>query len=249
VTPRQFDSVQAARSAEAVQKLFRGSFSKWDALGCVRRVRPPLPGEKIPHLVRPRPSRLEVGPWPHDVWRRVEQLVQEGRVAATSFTTVRDLHTADVSLVEIEAAGYVHQLCMSSRETWGVRMAQYTGPAGYWSMLLWRLRAAGTLTVHRGVVCAIDRSLGLTAPALSPIACPDERTFFRLARTRYREPHDRLDRGKDNVNDWARGLLPEWYPPGVKVYADPSTDPALFSNVKDVDPRFVGKDADRWLRT
>jgi hypothetical protein len=131
-------------------------------------------------------------------------------------------------------------------------MAQYTGPEGYWRMLLWRLKHAGTLTLSRGMVQAIDRSIGLPAPTLTPVPCGDEATFFRLARTRYREPHTRLDRGigkSDNVNDWARGMLPEWYPPGVKVYADPSTAPALFSNAKDVDSRYVGKDRDRWLRT
>lgn len=240
----QFNALTAIRAAERARHLFRGSFSRWDSLGCVRRLSIPTPDEVLVHLVRPRPAGAD-SRFPHLVWQKASALFIEGLIFARDMQVLGDLVDADVSSIEFDAGGFRHRLCLGSAETWGVRMAQYTGPALFFEKLLYRLRHAGALTLHRGLVCSIDRSLGNGRESLQPIECRDERTFFRLARTRWKEPHERS--AGQARRDWARGMEPEWYPPGVKVYADPSTNPELFNNSRDVDPRFVGKDVEAWL--
>ena len=93
-------------------------------------------------------------------------------------------------------------------------------------MLLWRLRQADALLLRHGVICAIDRS-GV-AEQLNPIAGVDEKQFFRMARTPWRSPDQRFTR--PSQADWPAGMLPEWYPPGVKIFtsaaAPDSTRPA-----------------------
>ena len=113
-------------------------------------------------------------------------------------------------------------------------------------MLIWRLEHAGTLKLHMGLPCVVDRS-GVSEQLL-PMPCPDETDFFRLARTEFKAPRYRFERPAEHDDDrgnWPRGMLPEWYPPGVRVYAPPR-QPGLFDTGWNVPRKFKGKDPDKW---
>lgn len=103
--------------------------------------------------------------------------------------------------------GQLCQLYFADLDNWGLRFAELTGPAGYWSMLAHRLCAAATLRLHDGRACWIERRGDRCE--LHAIACPSERDFFRLCRTPYVAPHLRFETGK---RPWRKGMGPEWYP-------------------------------------
>lgn len=241
--PRGAVSWQATEAAgKRFAALFQGSALSWQLVGHVRR-RKDGPMHLL-HLVVPRAADDQG--YANAVWGRAVELLVKQTVRLWPYAGGPRGPEWESTLAGFELGGWHHEISLCHPDHYGPRLAELTGPPGYWRMLLFRLRLAGTLQMHRGAVCAIDRSG--PSERLAPIPCPLEETFFKLARTRYQHRFERpADAGGDNTNDWKRGVLGEWYPPGVLPYADPARHPELFDASRIVPPRYVGRERERWL--
>lgn len=241
----QLVSWQAAEAAaKRFQALFQGTARSWQVAGHVRRRKDgPM---QVLHMAVPGPvAHPDLNP----VWARALELLVTHRLALHAYPGGLRGPEPDSTLAGFDLCGWRHEISLGRPGHEGPRLAELTGPPGYWRMLLHRLRLAGTLRVHQGAVCAINRSLSgpaCGAENLVEIPCPDEATFFKLARTRWRDPAHRFERPVDNTRDWNRGVLPEWYPPGVLPYADPLRSPELFDASRIADPKYVGQERERW---
>lgn len=246
----QVVSWQAAEAAgERFRELFAGTALAWQIAGHVRRqVEGPM---YVVHLAVPKE---DPGGYANAVWGRAVDLLCRRELLlhryAGGFERGPERESAAAGF---ERDGWLHEVVVCHPDAYGPRLAELTGPAGYWRMLLHRLTLAGALRLHQGRVCLIDRSLApresrgtrkrgnrrrpspdqllACSPALIPIPCPLESTFFRVARTRLRDPRHRFERPasvSSGTGDWERGVLAEWYPPGFTPYADPRRHPELF---------------------
>lgn len=230
------------RLGAVFRRHFLGTYSRWDICGAARRQKP---GEELKHVVIPLAGD---GAFDNGVWQRAAELAALQTLRPWPHPRGNILWVEpDATLIAAELGGSRHEICLATAENWGARIAQHTGPEGYWQMLLWRLREAGTLDLRNGMVCAIDR-INPAVRGETMIPCGEERKFFRLARTAWKSPRGRFERpGADATNDWTRGMLPEWVPPGLAVYADPSRSPQLFDGSKPVPRRYAGKDGLPWI--
>jgi hypothetical protein len=222
-SPRVLMSWQACeRAAKAVQALFEGTYSRWEVAGDVRRqqdAREPGP-VIVKHVLISKPSPPQN---PIPTWEKARQLIDRGDVSLCVYAGgATRAPEFDARMVALQVGPIVHELYLADARSWVTRLVQHTGPAGYWRMLLWRLQAAGALKLMSGAVCVVNR--GVEPIQYEPLAVGDERDFFRLARTAYKHPRYRFARPAgeaDDTENWPRGMEPEWYPPGCKVYVDP----------------------------
>ena len=200
-------------AARRLQGLFSTCYVRWEPAGSLRRR---LEGDVVKHVVVPKPSRNQVAE--QAIWERLSSLLAAGTLSMIDGTQPDPDHR----MAAVSFNGVRHEIYLAQLENFGPRLVMHTGPEGYWRMLMWRLEFAGALCLYRGCVCVIDRS---TEPVrYEVVPCGDERLFFHLARTRYRPPNERFSRPpgeKDDRENWPRGMLPEWYPAGTKVYVDP----------------------------
>lgn len=228
----------------AFQRLFQGTYARWEIAGAVRRQKAGENDEDLRHVVIPLAGD---GVFDNAVWQRAAELATGKKLKPWPYPH-GSIHWVEpgATLIAAERGGRRHEICLATEENWGARLAQHTGPRGFWEMLLWRLRHAGTLYLRHGMVYAANRSI--PAAADTAIPCRDERDFFRLARTAWKSPRGRYERhADDHPRDWTRGMLPEWVPPGLAVYADPSRSPQLFDGSKPVPRRYAGKDGLPWI--
>lgn len=217
----------AQREAAEFQQRLRGAYARFETAGTLRRWQEGPP--ELVHVVIPAaPPLAQAGETAHDnaMWERLSALLHKGTLVTPPGAP---------QLPEGEARVFVamhglwrHTIVLATVENWGMRLAEQTGPTGYWRMLLNRLKEAGALTIHNGHVVAIDRS---AEPAVHEvIPCRQEEDFFRLARTPFKSPRFRFAR-PDGLPEghWRRGMLPEHYPPGLRIYVDPR-QPGMFDN-------------------
>lgn len=210
--------------AERFILLLRGTHDRIETCGCVRRG---SMGTGCAYVVVPRPD--PTGNGPHLVYNRLLELQAKGKLQPWQTPAGYQWFDPDCVLLMVNVGGVCHEITIATGDNWGYRVAEATGPGGYFRMLRHRLMLAGALKLHGGHVCLVKRHPG--GQELVPIPVYEERDFFRLARTSYRSPQYRFERhSSDNRADWSRGVQPEWYPPGVIPYADPHGQPALFES-------------------
>jgi hypothetical protein len=205
--------------AEHLRELCAGTYDHWEVVGTVRREKP---GHDVEHLVRPLwgPARADDGG--NLVWRRLLELSTEGGCCPCDGG--RFWPAAESQVVELQAGAHKHTLYCGTLTNWGMLLARRTGPIEFWSMLERRLQAEGTLKIHGGNVCCYT-----AVHQWVPIECPDEREFFRLARTVWREPNARRPWA---AAMWELGMTPPYYPEFITPVVDPTTAPHLFTHSK-----------------
>ncbi len=217
-------------------QLFAGTHLKgrFETCGWLRRKRASGPRELV-HVVIAR--RGDAGPAGNLVWRRAARLVEQGVISLVGGQQIDPEHV----LLDLTYQGVRHRLVRSYAEGWGADLVQYTGPLSYWRMCLWRLQAAGTVRLRHSMPALIDRS----GPYEKLIAypCPDEQTFVRWCRTRYKLPWERWEQEQ---RWWMMGMLSEWYPPGARPSVDPFSRPDLFPAGVGADPRYRPRDRRLW---
>jgi hypothetical protein len=220
------------RAGRAVQALFDGTYSRWEIAGEVRReqdAREPGP-VIVKHVLMSKPASPQS---PVPVWERARQLIDRGSTGLCVYAGGATFPPeADSKRVALTVGNIVHELCLADAASWVPRLVQQTGPDGYWRMLLWRLQHSGALKLKSGAVCVVNR--GVEPARYEPLAVDDERDFFRLARTEFKSPRYRFARPaaqQDDTENWPRGMLAEWFPPGCRVYVDP-TQWHLWDNTK-----------------
>jgi hypothetical protein len=216
----------ALQHAATFRQLFNRGFTRWETCGHVRRE---LDGPReLVHVAITKSPINPVGPFDNRLWEMAEDLIGRRQLQQHVHGDGLALRPdAESRVIEVVHRDWIHRVLLVTSDNWGPRVAEHTGPAGYWRMLSWRLHRAGALKLNRGMVCVVDRSG--PSEKLQPIPCRDEHDFFRLCRTTYKSPRFRFERpeGADNERDWPRGMLEEWYPPGFRIYADPQ-QPGLF---------------------
>jgi hypothetical protein len=217
--------------------LFDGTADAWEFTGCVRRW---SAGDEIVHLVRPKRTLMD---GTNLVWKRGAELSLDGRVGPWREIEQHknDGHWLDDDAAYVEFRHdkhpFKHTIVLATHANWGMMLARTTGPKSYWQMLSERLHHAGVLKIHRLHVCWMDRSTPTPKPV--QLEVPDEKEFFAMARTTWKEPGRRFERL--SYNQWAAGMLKEYYPPGMTAFASPAAEPSLFPNDKPawsaLDPR------------
>ena len=228
-------------AAERLRLLFDGTHDAWEFVGAIRRRQH---GHDVEHLVRPRLGEHRAADGGNLVWRRVLELWIDRQVRpcrrAASVVAAADDDDDDggggppplfwvepeSQVVELLAFGHKHTLYLACHGNWGCRLARTTGDHRFWLMLDRRLQAEGVFKIHRGMVCGYTPQ---GATQWSPIEVPDEREFFRLARTSYREPQAR--RGW-SPSAWATGMLRPYYPGFFRPIANPLFQPEFFTKDK-----------------
>lgn len=206
------------QAAKRFQALFDRTYARWVQAGPLRRR---LEADHIVHLAIPKAARHPDGE--NAIWERALELLSKAELSLWPLASGGTFAPEPESRVSIFSShGVRHELYLATLANWAPRLVCHTGPTGYWRMLQWRLEHAGSLKLHRGTVCTIDRST--EPPALEEVPCGDEHLFFKLCRTSFKAPQYRFERPpghQDDTENWPRGMLPEWYPPGLKVYVDP----------------------------
>ncbi|HWP39810.1 MAG TPA: hypothetical protein VNL70_02705, partial [Tepidisphaeraceae bacterium] len=230
---------EAIRLARKFRQLFARTHVTgcWQTCGWVRRRRPTGP-DVLTHVVIPADG--DGGPWGNVLWHRAADLIAQHVVEPLASPATGQLWCPDpeVVLIELRLGAVKHRIIRTTRQAWGARLVEHTGPESFWKMLLWRLQAADTVKLHRGLPCIIDRS----GPSvrLKPEPCYTEADFFRWARTRYKRPELRWDQ-PGGPAQWTRGMEPEWYPPHVRVCVSPN-QLAVFDTSKTIPPQYRKKD-------
>jgi hypothetical protein len=241
-------SVQACQhAAKDFEALFYPTYQSayWRVAGAVRRLKE---ADHLVHVVIPR-DPTERGAC-HGVWQRAHALLSQGVLQLWEYPGMPyKAPESDATVAAFGLRGIRHEVYLANKDNWASRLTEHTGPPGYWRMLVHRLKLEGSLTLSNGNVCAIDRSL--EPNRLEVIPCADEHRFFLLARTVFKAPQYRFERPQeqpDDVNNWERGILEPWYPPGIKPYADPRQT-YLFDASRPVSSRFSGRNARIWRHT
>lgn len=207
---------QLVHHAEAFRELFEGSFERWEFAGSIRRQER---GSAVEHLVIPRIDKASI----NLVWARMVELAQPRIKQIDVYVYLPDPADLETQLESCDRLGVHHDLYLATRTNWGVRLVQRTGPAGFWMMLSDRLHHDGTLKIHGGNVCHVNRKDG--GVSLDAIEVLDEAEFFRLARTPWKEPKVRFEPkpGRSLI-----GMRKAWLPEFLLPYADPAKHPELF---------------------
>jgi hypothetical protein len=161
-------SLGAAMAAACkFRQLFSKSYSRWETCGWVRWELREGPLELV-HVAIPRPASAR-SEFDNALWDRGKHLLATRAVdAAVMASGALSLPEPDTVLLEFTLGAARHRLIRTHELAWGARLVEHTGPASYWRMLLWRMESAGTLKLHKGQPCVINRA-GV-AEQLEPIA-------------------------------------------------------------------------------
>jgi hypothetical protein len=198
-------------------------FERWEVCGDVRLRKD---GHDLVHVAIPKWGPSAGDPEANLLWARAVYLQSLGSIAPwVSPGGMVCWVEEGSSVIEVDFRGHRHTINLATKSNWGLRLAEHTGPGTYFRMMRVRLELSGTFKIHAGNVCWYDRRSEPCQMRVIPVE--DERHFFRLARTKWKEPPARFAQPLTNTT---RGIESEWIPPGVIPFANPEHQLHLFDH-------------------